>query len=53
MAYAGLEPVTPCLQVGGAPGGRGFNPCQGPQHSFVEIDQIDHEKFGLNNILFI
>ena len=25
------------------PGGRGFNPCQGRQHSFVEID---HEIFS-------
>ena len=26
------------------PGGRGFNPCRGRQHSFVEID---HEIFSL------
>ena len=26
------------------PGDRGFNPCHGPQHSFVEID---HEIFSM------
>ena len=26
------------------PGGRGFNPCRGRQHSFVEID---HEIFSM------
>ena len=34
------------------PGGRGFNPCQGRQHSFVEIDHeifsmTDHEIFSM------
>ena len=30
------------------PEGRGFNPCHGRQHSFVEIDhEIDHEIFSM------
>ena len=32
------------------PGGRGFNPCRGPQHSFVEID---HEIFSSHSTVIL
>ena len=45
---AGVEPATSWSPVG-RPGGHGFNPCRGRQHSFVEID---HEIFS-TVILFL
>ena len=33
------------------PGGRGFNPCRGQQHSFVEIDREIFSKVILSHPL--
>ena len=47
--FAVNQDVTVSSGLGGSvgcdwrPGGRGFNPCRGRQHSFVEID---HEIFS-------
>ena len=42
IARAGLGGAVGCASDW-RPGGRGFNPCRGRQHSFVEID---HEIFS-------
>ena len=48
LTLAGVEPVTSWSPVGCAsdwrPGGRGFDPRRGRQHSFMEID---HEIFSM------